>query len=107
MRSSRLLAVLPYHHQLLNRSRSPIDRCSIVSEPIGEILTPVDCYTQGAVAEPMPVDEVKAAVGIDVGLEKFLTTSDGQAVEVPRYFRKAQSRLARQQTGSKNYQKPF
>jgi len=217
----------------LNRSRSPIDRCSIVSEPIGEISNPVDYYTQaselkqtkdlfpeykgiyadcqqqnlmrldkawkrwmfpdkngkrggrprfkkrgdicsftfprvnhpkagahlmgnvlklsrigevqiilhrpipdgfvikqatilrkadgwyvsfsladGSVPEPLPVEEVKTVVGIDVGLEKFLTTSNGQAVEVPQYFRKAQSQLARQQhklarkeKGSKNYQK--
>jgi len=66
----------------------------------------------GSVPEPLPVEEVKTLVGIDVGLEKFLTTSDGQAVEVPQYFRKAQAQLARQQRklthkekGSKNYQK--
>jgi putative transposase len=66
----------------------------------------------GSVPEPLPVDAVKSAVGIDVGLEKFLTTSDGQAVEVPQYFRNAQAQLARQQRqlarkekGSKNYQK--
>jgi putative transposase len=32
----------------LNRSRSPIDRCSIVSEPIGEVTSPVDYYTQAS-----------------------------------------------------------
>ncbi|MEB3355289.1 MAG: transposase [Synechococcales bacterium] len=64
------------------------------------------------VPEPLPVEEVKSAVGIDVGLEKFLTTSDGQAVEIPQFFRKSQSQLARQQRqlarmekGSKNYQR--
>jgi putative transposase len=40
----------------------------------------------GSVPEPMPVDALKVSVGIDVGLEKFLTTLDGQAVEVPQYF---------------------
>ncbi|MDJ0673926.1 MAG: transposase [Calothrix sp. MO_167.B42] len=60
----------------------------------------------------LPVDEIKAATGIDVGLEKFLTTADGQSIEVPQYYRKTQSTLARQQRklarktkGSKNYQK--
>ncbi|MGI0488628.1 RNA-guided endonuclease InsQ/TnpB family protein [Pantanalinema rosaneae CENA516] len=64
------------------------------------------------VPAPLPVDEIKSAVGIDVGLEKFLATSDGQAVKIPQFYRKAQSRLARQQRnlarmqkGSKNYQK--
>ncbi|MBD2412617.1 transposase [Nostoc calcicola FACHB-389] len=60
----------------------------------------------------LPVDEIKTATGIDVGLEKFLTTADGQSIAVPQYYRKAQAILARQQRklahkskGSKNYQK--
>jgi putative transposase len=66
----------------------------------------------GAVPEPMPVDDIKASVGIDVGLEKFLTTSDGQFISVPQFYRKGQAKLARQQRqlsrqqkGSKNYAK--
>ena len=65
----------------------------------------------GTVPDPLPVDEVKSAVGIDVGLEKFLATSDGQAVKIPQFYQKSQGRLARQQRqlarmerGSKNYQ---
>ena len=64
------------------------------------------------VPEPLPVDEIKSAVGIDVGLEKFLATSDGQGVEIPQFYRKSQRRLARQQRqlarmekGSKNHQR--
>jgi putative transposase len=64
------------------------------------------------VPELLPISEIKTATGIDVGLEKFLTTADGQSIEVPQYYRKAQSTLARQQRklarkihGSKNYQK--
>ena len=64
------------------------------------------------VPEPIPVDEIKSAVGIDVGLEKFLATSDGQAVVIPQFYRKSQQRLARQQRqlarmekGSNNYQR--
>jgi putative transposase len=64
------------------------------------------------VPEPLPVDKIKSAVGIDVGLEKFLATSDGQAVEIPQFYRKSQRRLARQQRqlarmekGSKNYRR--
>jgi putative transposase len=58
----------------------------------------------------VPIDEIKSAVGIDVGLEKFLTTSDAQAFAVPQFYRKAQAVLARQQRklsrqkkGSNNY----
>jgi putative transposase len=50
-----------------------------------------------AVPEPMPLDEVKTAVGVDVGLKEFLTTSDGEAVPIQQTYRKTQSHLARQQ----------
>jgi len=66
----------------------------------------------GTVPDPLPVDEIKNAVGIDVGLEKFLATSDGQAVEIPQFYRKSQQQLARHQRqlarmerGSKNHQR--
>jgi putative transposase len=55
------------------------------------------CVEDNTVPEPLPVDEVKSAVGIDVGLEKFLATSDGQAVEIPQFYRKSQLAIARQQ----------
>ncbi|MGQ4649095.1 RNA-guided endonuclease TnpB family protein [Lyngbya aestuarii] len=44
-----------------------------------------------------PLDTVKTATGVDVGLNKFLTTSDGETVAIPQYYRKAQKHLARQQ----------
>jgi len=66
----------------------------------------------GTVPTPLPVSEIKSAVGIDVGLEKFLATSDGQAVIVPQFYRKSQlarsrqqRQLARMEKGSKNYQR--
>lgn len=64
------------------------------------------------VPEVLPIDRIRRAVGIDVGLEKFLATSDGLAVQIPQFFRKAQQQLARQQRklsrmikGSANYAK--
>jgi len=66
----------------------------------------------GTVPDSLPVDEIKNAVGIDVGLEKFLATSDGQAVEIPQFYRSSQQQLARHQRqlarmerGSKNHQR--
>lgn len=60
----------------------------------------------------LPIDEIKSVTAIDVGLEKFLTTAQGEAIEVPRFTLKAQDRLAkaqrklsRQEKGSKNYEK--
>ena len=52
------------------------------------------------------------AIGIDIGLLNFLTTSDGVKIKPARFFRDLQSRLkelqrkaSRKQTGSKNYHK--
>lgn len=66
----------------------------------------------GAVPEPLGVSEIKKAVGIDVGLEKFLSTSDGVGVQIPQFYRQGQKQLARQQRqlarkqkGSVNYQR--
>ena len=63
------------------------------------------------VPSPLPIDQVKSVTAIDVGLEKFLTTAQGTAVEVPRFYRKAQTRLARaqrklsrQEKGSKGFE---
>ena len=52
------------------------------------------------------------ALGVDIGLEKFLATSDGVLVKPPKFFKKMQSklsllqrRLSRKQKRSKNYEK--
>lgn len=51
-------------------------------------------------------------IGVDIGLEKFLATSDGILVKPPKFFKSLQSRLkvlqrrlSRKQKGSKNYEK--
>jgi putative transposase len=49
------------------------------------------------VPESKPLDDVKTAVGIDVGLKEFLTTSEGETVPVQQAYRKTQFHLARQQ----------
>nr|WP_293087330.1 transposase [Okeania sp. SIO3B5] len=43
------------------------------------------------------IDNLKTAVGVDVGLKEFLTTNTGETVSVPNFYRKAQSNLARKQ----------
>lgn len=72
------------------------------------------CYVSisaedSTVPQGRPLDEVKSAVGIDLGLKEFLATSTGEFVPVPQIYRKAQKHLARQQRelarkkdGSKN-----
>uniref|UniRef100_UPI0030D8DAF6 transposase n=1 Tax=Cyanothece sp. BG0011 TaxID=2082950 RepID=UPI0030D8DAF6 len=45
----------------------------------------------------IPIDNIKSAVGIDVGLKEFLTTSQGKTVAVKKIYRNRQKHLARQQ----------
>ncbi len=64
------------------------------------------------VPQPLPLNEIKSAIGVDVGLKEFLTTSDGDTEPIQQNFRRSQKRLARQQRrlarmqkGLKNAQK--
>lgn len=59
---------------------------------------------------PMPLPS--RGVGIDLGLESFIATSDGEKVSSPKFFRKSEKKLARaqrslsrKQKGSKNREK--
>ena len=61
------------------------------------------------VPDPMPHGH---PIGVDIGLEKFLATSDGVRVSPPKFFKSLQSRLkvlqrrlSRKQKRSKNYEK--
>jgi putative transposase len=63
-------------------------------------------------AAPEPLAETRCAVGIDLGVTDFATTSDGDKIANPRHLeRKARSlaryqrRLARRQQGSANQEK--
>lgn len=41
--------------------------------------------------------KIENAIGIDVGLSRFLTTSDGMVIDNPRFFKKSQKKLAYEQ----------
>jgi len=58
-----------------------------------------------SVPTPIPLDEVNSAVGVDVGLKAFLTTSDGDTEPIQQKFRRDQKRLARQQRRLSRMQK--
>lgn len=90
--------------------RFELKTASIVKKADGYYL----CLTaqDERVPSPLPLDQVKTAVGIDVGLKEFLTTSEGETVPIQQTYRQGQNHLARQQRrlknktkGSKNYQK--
>ncbi|NES87331.1 MAG: transposase [Moorea sp. SIO2B7] len=72
------------------------------------------CLTAESETVPtlLPQDNLQSAVGIDVGLKEFLTTSQGETVQVKKIYRNRQNHLARQQRklarkikGSKNSKK--
>ncbi|NEQ40270.1 MAG: transposase [Okeania sp. SIO3I5] len=65
-----------------------------------------------SVAALIPVSNLQAAVGIDVGLKEFLTTNTGDTIPVPNFSRKSQSNLGKKQgqadrkeIGSHNWKK--
>lgn len=65
--------------------------------------------SDASIPEPQPHGH---AIGIDLGLEKFLTTSDREFIGRPRFFvdkqsrlKELQRRLARKKKQSKNYEK--
>ncbi|WP_013323447.1 RNA-guided endonuclease InsQ/TnpB family protein [Gloeothece verrucosa] len=69
----------------------------------------VTVQSDASVPEPLPYGR---GVGIDIGLENFLTTSDNFTVEPAKFFRELQSRLkvlqrkaSRQKKRSKNWEK--
>ncbi|WP_287288230.1 transposase, partial [Okeania sp. SIO2B9] len=60
----------------------------------------------------IPTDNIKTAIGIDVGLKKILTTNTDETVSVPNLYRKVESNLGRKQrkvprkqNGSNNWKK--
>ncbi|NJM06800.1 transposase, partial [Candidatus Gracilibacteria bacterium] len=64
------------------------------------------------VDEPTPLPATNKDVGIDVGLASLITTSTGERIAHPRFYRKAQRRLrvaqrrvARRTKGGKNRRK--
>jgi putative transposase len=80
---------------------------TVILEPDGRYYLSF-CVERGA--QPLPVTDHEA--GVDLGLSRLLTTSDGQIVENPRFLRNRQRKLARlqraasrKQKGSANYRK--
>ena len=62
--------------------------------------------------DDVPKVEPTTAIGVDVGTSRYLTTSDGEVVENPRWYREAegllkkhQQRQSRRKRGSRRWQK--
>lgn len=74
---------------------------TISKERSGEYYASVLCEIEHP--EPLPVtDKVR---GIDLGLHDFIVCSDGERVEAPSHFRKAEQKLAKRQRAFSRTQK--
>ena len=70
-------------------------------------------YVSIVVEIPDPVEvPIQTTIGVDVGLESFLTTSDGEKVSNPRHFRESENKLgvaqrilSRRRKGSRRYKR--
>ena len=49
------------------------------------------------VKEKKPIKKIKSAIGIDVGLKSFLVDSEGSEVKPPKFFRKSEHKVIKQQ----------
>ena len=84
-----------------------IKKVTISKTPTGKYFASICCNV-----EIKPLEKIDKKVGIDVGLKEFAICSDGYRVANPKYFRKAEKRLAklqkdlsRKQKGSNNRNK--
>ena len=67
--------------------------CTITRMATGKWYASISCD----IGEPIPCREDRPPVGIDVGLNSFVVTSDGDHVENPRFFRKEEKALKKAQ----------
>ena len=83
----------------------------IITKDAGDYYCPITYETNSELPEKAPLSAEKS-VGIDLGMEKFATLSNGIAVENPKHINKVEKRirrlqkqLRRKQKQSKNYEK--
>jgi putative transposase len=85
-----------------------IKTLTVKRDPLGDIYIYLTCETEEAAVEPRS----GKSVGLDFGLKKFLTASDGKIIESPMFFkqgmkeiRKLNRILSRKEKGFNNYKK--
>ena len=78
-----------YHRPLEGIPKS----CTITRTATGKWFASISCE----LGEPIPCKEDHPSVGIDVGLNSFAVTSDGEKIENQRFFRKEEMSLAKAQ----------
>lgn len=69
-----------------------INRMTVTKSPTGKWFACFICEV-----DIKPAKKLKKAVGIDVGIESFTTDSNGESINYPRHYEKAQKNLAKLQ----------
>jgi putative transposase len=126
LRYKKILKIVNY-----NQSGFKIDGDKLILSKIGEIKVlfhrPLEGEVKGVIikksatgwyaifqveVEKEPLERTGKVVGIDLGVEKLVTTSDGVVIENPKVFDKVEKRikilqksLSRKKKGSRNYEK--
>jgi putative transposase len=70
--------------------------CHLVQRADGHWYALIVCELPDKTGEARPVDN-RPAIGVDVGLKVFLTDSEGNTVDNPRFFRASQAALRQKQ----------
>ena len=126
LRYKKILKIVNY-----NQSGFKIDGDKLILSKIGEIKVlfhrPLEGEVKGVIikrgatgwyaifqveVEKKPLEKTGKVVGIDLGVEKLVTTSDGVVIENPKVFDKVERKtkflqklLSRKKKGSRNYEK--
>jgi putative transposase len=126
LRYKKILKIVNY-----NQSGFKIDGDKLILSKIGEVKAlfhrPLEGEVKGVIikksatgwyaifqvdVEKEPLERTGKVVGIDLGVEKLVTTSDGVVIENPKVFDKVEKRikilqksLSRKKKGSRNYEK--
>lgn len=70
-----------------------IKHATIVKTPTGKFFVSILCETGEDIKTPVAIKE-NTTVGIDLGIKKYLVTSNGKEFDNPKFLRKKQSRLS-------------
>jgi putative transposase len=77
---------------LHRQTKGTLKSATISVTPTGKYFVSILCDTKEELPTKAPIKE-NSTIGIDLGIKDFLTTSDGEVFENPKFLRKAQSKL--------------
>jgi putative transposase len=73
--------------------KGAIKQCTISKTPTGKYFASILVDTQTELPVKSKIKD-KTSIGIDLGIKSFIVTSNGEKIDNPTYYRKAQSKLS-------------